>query len=54
MHAVHRDEFGVMVSLRNSRIVTVPLMQAVGRQKIVDPQGQMVSTAEVTGICVGR
>jgi len=54
VHAVHRAEFGVMVALRNARIVTVPLKQAVGRQKIVDPQGQLVNAAEVIGICVGR
>jgi 6-phosphofructokinase 1 len=54
VHAVHRGEFGVMVALRNARIVTVPLAQAVGRQKKVDPDGQLVHTAEVTGICVGR
>jgi len=54
VHLARRAEFGHMVTLRNSRIVSVPLTQAVGRQKLVDPEGQMVRTAEVIGICVGR
>ncbi len=54
VHLVAKGEFGYMVALRGTRIISVPLAQAVGRQKVVDPEGQLVKTAEVTGICLGR
>ncbi|RJP76049.1 MAG: ATP-dependent 6-phosphofructokinase [Candidatus Zixiibacteriota bacterium] len=54
VHLVHQEEFGHMVALRGNRIIAVPLAMAVGRPKKVDPQDQLVRTAEVTGICMGR
>lgn len=54
VHLVVRGEFGHMVALRNAKIVSVPLEEAVGQQKLVDPEGQMVKTAESIGINLGR
>jgi ATP-dependent phosphofructokinase / diphosphate-dependent phosphofructokinase len=54
VHLIARGELGKMVALRGQRVVSVSLAEAVGRQKIVDPEGQMVKTAEAVGICVGR
>lgn len=54
VHLVERGELGRMVALRGQRIISVPLAEAVGRQKRVDPEGQLVKTAEAVGICVGR
>ncbi len=54
VHMVVRGEFGQMVALRGGKIIGVPLEEAVGQQKLVDPEGQMIKTAEAIGICVGR
>ncbi len=54
VHMVVRNELGHMVALRGGKIVSVPLEEAVGRQKLVDPDGPMVKTAEAIGINVGR
>lgn len=51
---VVRSEFGKMVALRGGKVVSVPLEEAIGRQKLVDPEGQIVKTAEAIGICMGR
>jgi 6-phosphofructokinase 1 len=51
---VTQRQFGHMVALRGGQIVKVPLEEAVGKQKLVDPDGQMIKTAESIGICVGR
>lgn len=51
---VVREEFGQMVALRCGQVVSVPLEEAVGRQKFVDPDGQLVKVAEAIGINVGR
>lgn len=54
VHAVERGDFGCMVALLSTRIITVPLEEAIGKQKLVDPEGQVVKCAEAIGICVGR
>jgi 6-phosphofructokinase 1 len=54
VHLVAQGAFGQMVALRGTTIISVPLRQAIGRQKKVDPEGQLVRTAEATGICMGR
>jgi len=45
--------FGKMVCLRNTRIESVDIADAVGRLKTVDPQGQVVGTARAIGINFG-
>jgi len=54
VNMVVRGEFGHMVALRGGKVIGVPLEEAVGRQKLVNPEGQMVKTAEAIGISVGR
>ena len=50
---VAKGEFGKMVALRGTEIVSVPLEEAVDGQKLVDPKGQMVRAARATGITFG-
>lgn len=52
--AVMDGEFGKMVCLRTPRIELATLEEAVGVMKSVDPEGQMVQTAEALGIMMGR
>ncbi|MFH1861462.1 MAG: 6-phosphofructokinase [bacterium] len=54
VHLAMRGEFGHMVALRCGKVISVPLVEAVGRQKLVDADGPMVKTAESIGISVGR
>ena len=54
VHMVVRKEFGHMVALRGGKVVSVPMEEAVGQQKFVDPEGEMVRVAEAIGINVGR
>jgi phosphofructokinase-like protein len=50
---VARGEFGKMVALRGTEIVAVPIEEAVGKPKRVDPRGAMVRTARALGIVFG-
>lgn len=50
---VARGEFGRMVALQDNSIVSVPLGSAVGEQKLVDPEGELVSMARSVGISFG-
>jgi 6-phosphofructokinase 1 len=45
--------FGQMVCLRNERIESVQIADAVGQVKTVNPDGEMVRTARAVGICFG-
>jgi 6-phosphofructokinase 1 len=45
--------FGNMVCLRNARIESVNIADAVGQLRTVDPQGELVRTARAIGICFG-
>jgi 6-phosphofructokinase 1 len=51
---IAEGKFGYMVCLRNNRIESVPIADAIGQQKLVDPQGEDVGVAEKLGICLGR
>ncbi len=51
---INEGKFGYMVCLRGTKIESVPIEDAVGKLKLVDPEGQMVETAEKMGICLGR
>jgi len=50
VNLIARGEFGRMVCLSGREIKSVPLEDAVGRQKLVDPRGEMVRAAAATGI----
>jgi len=43
-----------MVCYRNFQIESVRIQEAVGAFKAVDPDGQLVRTAEAIGISFGR
>ena len=45
-----RGEFGNMVALQGATVVSVPISEAVGRQKFVDPMGELVICARATGV----
>ena len=42
-----------MVALRGADVVPVPLVMAVGSQRLVDPAGELVSVARATGVRFG-
>ncbi|HYL14335.1 MAG TPA: ATP-dependent 6-phosphofructokinase [Terriglobales bacterium] len=50
---VAKGEFGKMVCLRGEHVCTVDIADAVGRLKVVDPEGELVRTARAIGICFG-
>jgi len=45
--------WGTMVALRGADVVPVPLVMAVGSQRLVDPAGELVSVARATGVRFG-
>jgi len=50
---VHEGDFGKMVALRAGEIVSVPITDAIGQYKLVDPQSQTVQTARALGVTFG-
>jgi phosphofructokinase-like protein len=50
---VARGEFGKMVALRGTDVIAVPLRDAVGNQKLVDRDGELLRTARGLGIVLG-
>jgi 6-phosphofructokinase 1 len=50
VNLIGRQEFGRMVCLRGRDIKSASLEEAVGRQKLVDPKGEMVQAARALGI----
>lgn len=51
---IHNGQFGRMVALRGNDITSVTFEQAIEQLKFVDPDGQLVHTAEAMGVCLGR
>jgi 6-phosphofructokinase 1 len=51
---VNEGKFGRMVALNGRHIIDVDLKEAIGKQKLVDPNGELVRTAESLGIFCGR
>jgi 6-phosphofructokinase 1 len=45
--------YGYMVCLRSGDIHSVPIADAVGVMKTVDPEGRLVQTARAIGVCFG-
>jgi 6-phosphofructokinase 1 len=50
---IARGEFGKMACLQQGSIRSVPIAEAVGRMKCVDPDGELVRMARAIGICFG-
>ena len=53
LQAASRGEFGVMASLRCNSVVTVALKDAVGKQRLVPPDSQLVFAGRTVGTCFG-
>ncbi len=51
---IHEGKFGHMVCYRAGRIDSIPIADAIGGFKAVDPEGGSVKTAEALGISFGR
>jgi phosphofructokinase-like protein len=50
---IHRGELGRMVALHNGQITSVPIPEAIGKLKTVDPQGGLCVAARGTGVELG-
>jgi phosphofructokinase-like protein len=48
-----KGEFDVMVSLQNNRVGTVPLVSAIGKQRLVAPDSELIFAAKAVGTCFG-
>lgn len=56
VHAVeliNQEKFGMMVSLKGNSITEVPIEEAVGTLKTVDPKGELVNIAKSLGVGFG-
>ena len=53
VRAVENQRWGDMVALQSPHIVTVPIAQALGELKRVNPNHDTVLTARATGISFG-
>lgn len=51
---VEQGRFGEMVALRGREVRAVAIEEAVGELNRVDPQGELIRTAEDLGVMVGR
>ncbi len=51
---VEKGKFGHMVCYRGGRIESIPIVDAIGGFKAVDPEGEAVKTAEALGVSFGR
>jgi ATP-dependent phosphofructokinase / diphosphate-dependent phosphofructokinase len=49
----HRRAYGQMVCLRGTELASVPIGQAIGNPKLVDPNGQLVAAARAIGTELG-
>jgi len=53
LQAASTGEFAVMTSLRQNGVITVPLKEAIGKQRLVPPDSQLVFAARAVGTCMG-
>jgi 6-phosphofructokinase 1 len=53
VQAVASRKFGHMVALRSTRIVTIPLKEAIHELRLVPLESDLLLTARGLGICVG-
>jgi 6-phosphofructokinase 1 len=53
VRAIEEEKWGHMVALQTPHIVTIPIVQALGEAKRVDPNHDTVLTARATGISFG-
>jgi ATP-dependent phosphofructokinase / diphosphate-dependent phosphofructokinase len=53
LQSASAGEFGRMVSLQRNQVVTVDLKDAIGKQRLVAPDSQLVFAARAVGSCFG-
>jgi ATP-dependent phosphofructokinase / diphosphate-dependent phosphofructokinase len=53
LQAASSGEFSIMTSLRSNTVITVPLKDAVGKQRLVPADSQLVFAARAVGTCMG-
>ena len=53
LESASAGEFGCMASLRGGDVVTVPLAEAVGKQRLVSPKSHLVLAARAVGTSLG-
>ncbi len=51
---IDREQYGMMVALKGRSVVAVDIASAVGSLNLVDPEGDLLKTAEALGIMMGR
>ena len=54
VHLIAQGKLGYMVALQHGDIVSVPLAEAVGKQKVVPLDSDLITTALGLDICLGR
>ena len=54
VHLIAQGKLGYMVALQNGAIVSVPISEAVGKQKVVPLDSDLITTALGLDICLGR
>jgi len=50
---VDEEKWDHMVALKGDKIVAIPIMEAIGKQKMVQPKSQLVQQARLLGISFG-
>lgn len=50
---IHEEKYGRMVCLKESKMDSVPLEEVIGKNKFVDPNGELVTIARSLGISFG-
>ena len=50
---LNSETYGVMLAVRNEKLVPVPLEETAGWKKLVDPNGPMVKAGRLVGTCFG-
>ena len=51
--AILDENYGCMMSVKNDKIVRVPLSEVAGKLKYVDPKSEIIRQAKITGISFG-
>jgi 6-phosphofructokinase 1 len=50
---IHEQNFGVMVAVKGTEIVPVPLAEVSGRLRLIQPDNKMVAMGRQIGVCFG-
>ncbi len=50
---VEEEKWDHMVALKGDKIIAIPIMEAIGKQKMVQPKSQIVNQARLLGISFG-